>query len=326
MELFVKKFENCKFSEPNLVEDTEKNKYFSLFREAYKRIHWMLGFSYQMSRKIFNISEEIWEELVELTSLSANEGEGFDINNYYGVFYKDFIVAIVEDNIQEDINNFFKFIDSISESSIVTSNNIKLKAIIPAISEESSNEEFTPVMVIEMDYFTGYYCCFSGTYDGERILLNKKPILETSDIEEFVQYNFEYELKLLSSLGKSLDSYNRNLNHIPASMREVLDILDIIEADIRTNDEGMVVSISGIENSSFFMNFFNQFNIPFKSLKKMSWLRKSLKRDSLSVDDLVKASTNSFMKDVSVPIRVLTYVSNMNYSGADSIIVEEETK
>jgi hypothetical protein len=79
------------------------------------------------------------------------------------------------------------------------------------------------------------------------------------------------------------------------SLREVLEVLKIVGVEVEANDEGAVASISGLNDADKVVSFLQSFGIPFKSIKKLSNLRKSLKHNNLSLDSLLTSLSNDLI-------------------------------
>lgn len=112
------------------------------------------------------------------------------------------------------------------------------------------------------------------------------------------------------------------------SLREVLDIIKIAKLDISLDDNGMVYGIVGIDKTDELKEFLNSFDMPYKSLRKLTYLRKSLKYKDLTIDGMLNILTSEYMSPYnSVNAYLISYLMRIYYSqDSDRNIAETELK
>lgn len=335
-----KMFNVKKFDEVSLIDPVsfkarnkgENEKYISLNKEIQREIYKNLGFSSQTSKKIYDISTDVWRDVVNLRSQNTKDGVPLDIEKYnfvsFGTDENEFFVSITHSKgIESSIEKFEKMISDYGCTYFVNREYV-LQVVIPI---KVDNEDITPVLVLDIDLMNGLYRGYNGVIKSDgNIILSSKPVIQEAEFSKFLSSGFEYELRMSAKLAESICSkYDRGeASKIHLSVKEVIDILGRSKIDIITDPAGNIESIIGTSYADKFRNFFNSFNMPFKSLKKLSFLRKSLKQNSLTLSDMVDIVSEEFFSDINnCNGLVISELLKIYYSmEADSNVISEELK
>lgn len=331
----VKKFDEVSLIDPvsfKVRNKGENEKYVSLNKEIQREIYRNLGFSSQVSKRIYDISVDVWKDVVSLRSQNTKDGTPLEIEKYsfvsFGTDEDEIFVSITHSKgIESSIKKFEKMISDYECTYFVNRNGV-LQVVIPIRIDD---EDITPVLALDIDLINGLYRGYNGVVkqDGN-IILSSKPSIQEATFDDFLSSGFEYELKMSAKLAKSICSnYNRDeASKIHLSVKEVIDVLAKSKIDIITDPAGNIESIIGTSYADKFRNFFNSFNMPFKSLKKLSLLRKSLKQNSLTLSDMVDIVSEEFFSDTNnCNGLVVSDLLKIYYSmEADSNVISEELK
>ena len=332
MKLFnVEKFDEVELIDPVSLKVRNKGedyRYIALSKEMQREISRTLNISTQVSKKLYNLSEKMWKGTIE--TMASQVEDGFDLSSYnyvsYGTDEDKYFISITHNSVDKLIQNFESLISNY-ECTYFVNNNYVLQMTIPVASEDDG----TSVFILDMDLSNGIYRGYNGVVlsDGN-IITPSKPVISSNDFSEFVASNFLYEFNMSAKLYPSLiKNYSRDeASKIHLSVREVIDILNLSKIEIITDAAGNIEMIYGTSHPDKFKNFFNSFNMPFKSLKKSSLLRKSLKQNHLTLCDMLDIISEEYFSDANnVNGFVISKLLSIYYSmESDVNVVKEELK
>lgn len=303
-------------------------------KEAQGYINGKLKLSSSFSKKLFDVSKRCWKEIIIERSVDENGEIQLDLNSKEMSFLRieDKILAITEsENIKENVERFFNDIEKYSTMEVDKKNGFT--KVILENKEREENSPYEPIVLLELDYSSGNYRAFNGLrlIDSGCMILIKKPAVNTWSLPEFLGlFNSDAELGMSEKLSEQLYSeflsYNKDLR---LSVREVLQFLRnsgvVIEVDDNT---GLVSAVPGIsqEYADKFIEFFNSFDMPFKSLLKLGYLKKSLKSNDFTILDMLEFLSNEY-KNPMLKISGYTLsdaISMLDNGESDSTIVESE--
>ena len=330
--LSLKKLENVAFYEPSTLSynsEEGKTEYVFLSKGVARSIYSNIRLSLQTSNKIFGISREVWKTVIEIVCKDqSKDNKEFDLNNFKFLLLGDgkMVLDITDSQeTEEDIMTFMTFLGSHC-SHVLETHSFGYKIIIEG-DHESDIDEF-PVMVVDFDYINGLYRVYTGAYFDEKFVLNSKPVIFESRLSLFLAKaeNLEYEMTLTEKLFTGLkESYSEDSSSV--SVREVLDIISQSKTEVEVDENtGMVSQVDMLDGQTI-VSFLNFFNIPYKALKKMALLRKSLKSDTTTVDDVLRVLSRNLREIGNINGRVVANLLSASLSGSvDSSVVKEELK
>lgn len=252
--------------------------------ECRKLIYSKLGLSFSASKQLFKIDTMLWSELIELKMNQLEDNKDFfeqaQFIEYSGMLISD---CSDEDNFNEMRDSFISDLESFNIESFDSDVTGNMKVICK--SESDTESDYDTILFISFN-ISGWFSIHTGVISNNKIYLFKKASLEKSSLYEFISL---LDIKSLYTITESLPIPDLDFS-VKLSVREVIDVIKGIYSDVDMDDEnGLIASLSGLNpnDSAKISNALNAFGIPYKSLKKLKFIRKSLKVTSLTVDDLM---------------------------------------
>lgn len=273
--------------EPFLIREGSgvSTKYYGINNPAKKYLYNSIGIKSKLSNDLHNLDESIWRSIIDT---KYNESE-FSFDDQGAVILRGDIIEFLSsdsyDNFLTIFNKFILSLKSYEDSGILTSYFNEFKVVNLVFRKEEA------VVIASLDFNNGWYSVHSGIFDEETFILFPNPEIETSSFNEFIiLFNIEdtiTSMKLLSDfhadkLGLDLEE---NL-----SLREIFDILKSLRCQISLDEEKFVSSIPGMstDNSNIIVSFLNSFGSTFKSLKRLSYLRKTFRTGKISSGEMLR--------------------------------------
>ena len=305
---------NVTLDEPNVIkyylENDTKPKYATLEKEALKFIFDIaLKFPSTVSAKIYDISPDIWREIVDLR-MKQNVDFKLDDYTYVMLAEQDIVISLTSLDLQGSLDAFDAVYTKYNGYSTISAYNT-MNIVFSGEQEDGTN--YKPVMLFDVCISDGKYKVYSGVIKEGRYILASAPVVDETSFELFITKNFEYEMGMTIKLSDgTADRYSiEKGKNIKLSVREVIEFLKKAKIKVNTNDDDIVESFDGITNSDALLSFFDTFNMTYKSLTRLPLLRKSVKCDGLVLDDLLKI----FSEDL------LTYTNNIKSETIASILL-----
>lgn len=340
--LKIMNLKNPRLIEPEMIdtdEATKKSEGFEttqvgMWNSGARALYRGIGISKQFSNKLFDISSDIWEAVVDMKSAEpkGDPKKPFVLADKVFVGDSGTLVDIIDEEravevdfpaLLEKFNNYMATSENVSSiRHICEGYNIVIA------DENKTDEEGMPVVTIDYNIIDGVYRVYSGAYKDGRLIITSKPVFEDIDLVKFLSFDLKYEFETSEKLYESsLAMYEPD--YTPLSVREVLDVLNLVACDIQIDKEdgGYVANINGLLDEGRVTKFLNGFGYPFKTLKKMSYLRKSFKCDGLTTDDLLKILTRTYFEGETVNSRAISRLLQISYSNtADRTVIKDELK
>jgi len=331
------KFRKVTLEEPCIIRCEEENgeeNLYELQKDALKQIYEELNYTVQLSKKLFDLSRDIWIDLLEYRSTKGRV-EKFDLTDYYYVIHNnETICSISKLDITEKISIFEATINSFPHTEFSNIQGVLQIDLTASISEIEDNTLPIPKMFFDLDLVNGTYKVYSGAEKDGRIIINSIPAIDEDNFTNFISSNIAYEIKMTERLSKNI--FNTYLVDVadssPLSVREVLNILKKAKIKpILSSDGAEIESFDGIgdlENQDCILDFLQSFGMPYKSLSKLSELKKCLKHDDFTIDDMLKFLTSEYLEVISgVNAEVIAYLLNLHFSrGSDVEVIKTEVK
>ena len=226
----------------------------------------------------------------------SNDTDIHDLSNYNYIVNGSNIVAMTELDLSQQMDKFDKFCEDVSANYFVNDVGTVQVSVTTDIADD-----FMSAVLVDMDISNGYYTMYSGVIYNERIITIIKPIMETWTFEEFMSIvDIENEVSMSARMAENVrDLYDPSIaDNMVMSVREVLDVIKQSRCDVMLDDDGFVSSIDGMsrESSTVITRFINSFKLPYKSLKKLRYLRKSLRYDSVTIDGMLEILSHEYFE------------------------------
>ncbi len=329
----VEKFHKVRLSEPSIISVLKNETQIDedtlvLSKESQRILNQKLGLSPSFSNRLFKISKEAWNIAISEKSVNEDGELVCDLNSedIKYIMRNNKVISIDEsENIDSNLEKFMSNLDKIENQIIELST-----GITKIIFRSSKENDITPIVVLEMDFINGLYRAYNGIESGCYKFVTGKPSVEKWKLGEFlesfdanVELNMSIKMKdgMASELEEDLD------NNASMSVREVLQVLRNLGAVVNTDDFGMVESIDNIPESynDRFIEFFNSFDMPFKSLVKLNYLKKSIRTNDYTIVEMLEFLSNQYT-NVSINVRCSSIADTLRMLGSDSDkkILEDE--
>lgn len=311
----VKKLINPSLVEPSVIEALDDNgnpKFYSLQKEAIRYLYRNLAMSYSSSKILFKADKTSWKNYIIQQSTREELEKVFTIDNKYFVIIGSMIVAIVEKDITEKVNEFFNGINS---TFLKMDNNSIVYAEEVTVRDDNK-------IYFEFDFINGIYKIAYGMKLDDIYVLTS-PCVYIRNIEDLVNYNIEYEYNLLTNIVLTLGFKvsTDDLRNTKLSIREILEIARICKIKFYVDKVGLVdpVQCSNEDMVNTIAEKLRLTGIPLKSLKHMKYLEKSMKITDITVYDIVKIYIDSFTKpNCYYSLDLMNYIFyNVYYSCGD---------
>lgn len=279
--------------EPDIIKDSEDDSVFVMNRSFKKNLYGRLGLSESVSRSLHKIDAGIWGRVIKMKLDESEEISSFNIKCI--VSNGNMLISNLSNVVDFDEDKYYSCIESFIEDINSFDNIEEVNSYVTGITRVYlSNEDSDALLLLEIDVSSGWYTLYNGFKNKEFIYLFKNPCVATSNLRDIVMN--EGLLKAQYEMTKQFVTPNLNLDTC-VSVRELLDFIKFIKADVEIDDEdGLLASISGLspEASDKIAGAVNAFMTPYKSLKKMKFLRKSIKISSLTFGDLLSIIRNNY--------------------------------
>lgn len=291
----------------------------------------LLGIKPKLSKDLMVTDSDLWKALIDKRSDNGEKLKDIDL-----VLFMQSIIAIEGTDEDADYGafstNLTEFIDycsSFNEEDIQSC--IDAAGVLKILFKNSyPSQNKSAVVITSLDLKNGFYAIHSGFINTKnQLVLYSTPIIKTPLIEEFMRDASSYIAGELATQSKMIETgylpdYNTSTN---MSLSEILRTLKMFGAEITTDDEGACISISGIdaEDSIRIITHLNAFGMPFKSLKKLHHLRKSLKNSRISVGDILGICNKELMNpDLKISAWTISDMSKIFRGSGDQEIINSE--
>lgn len=347
IKLEFKKPTGIKFIEPSMLsakvndEDVE-NSFLEMFGEARSYVYGNLRLSQSLSNQVYKISDKAWNEIISAKLVDENDEPTLELNKEdlkYIITGDNNLVSITEAaNLEANWNKFETDImadkPGIKVDDIYNGEEMLQRFIV---TKEISGKPYSAVNVIELDFKYGYFVVYSGIkYNNDGVIvLMEKPSLAKQKIGEFLEaLDLETEISLSEKMSlliaQDFELSDKLTSKI--SVRELLDIMKFanmkVDFETEKGSEGKALKIIGIEeeDSNKICETLNSFKIPFKSLSKMGFLKKSFKQDNLNfMEVLTMLSKYIYSTNLNVNGRLLTVIAQTLLSkNYDQAVIKTE--
>jgi len=312
-------------SEPYLIKTGTgvNSTYFKMNGSTKYNVYSMIGLKPKLSGDLYNLDSAIWSSIIDS---KINDSE-FDFADYKAIIFRGSIVDIVEKSSYDE-SIFDKFVLSLkkfSDSKILTCFFNSFDTMNLVFKKDKA------LVIASMNFNTGWYSVHSGICLDTTYILFPNAEIETSsfiefmimfNIDEFIDSATAMSIQDIETLGFDLD--------VNLSLREVLDILKDTRCSISLDEENYVASISGMstDNSKIIVDFLNSFGSTYKSLKKLSFLRKVFKTGKISPRIIMKILSEEIGSEaLNIHGYTLAKVSRIcSTEEFDKKIIEEEIR
>jgi len=336
----VEKIKDLQLCEPMLFtystakdDGTPKKEFLSMTTGAAKEFYGNLGIPKQTSKQIFEKSPEIWKVFIAELFQKAYDGDKhFDLTEHYVIRNGNEIVGFTLDDLDSWARELNILINSECNNLIMNAfDGVQAPFFLDSVLV--NEEEVTPIFLLDMDFKSGKYRGYNAISDkAGRICTLTAPSFELDKFEDLLRCNIENECDVTRKLASQIvvmSKYDKVKEDRVLSVREVIDVLKCMGADVVLDKSERVVDITVVAPTmkTEIIKFFNAFGIPYKSLKSMPTLRKSLKYDHITVGNMLDmCSTEYFNPNNKADGQLLSMLMAKYLIELDKDIVVSEMK
>lgn len=318
-----------------LIRRNDPNKpkqFLPMNKSTSKEVYGNLGISKQVSNKVYNVDPNTWKQLITICSTKQDDDGNvntFNLSDYSFIVYEDTIVGITtNEDIADSIDKLFDMFD---EFKYCLANSAP--GIIKIVLDIETYDTCAIICMVEMNFDRGIYKMSMGVRDDSRIILMPASVLK-GEFEKFLEPDdIRYEISLNKSIITNVLNKNGSINmdeiysyangiNIKLSLREVLDVLKASGIKMILEKNGTVSTDNDTSDLSL-SEYFNMTGQTFKSLKKLSYLNKSIKFPSIDInlDEMLLYVSSMFTEDyiVSDGIDMLVDIYNKEISDFETI-------
>lgn len=317
--------------EPEIIKFQEDVKLIG--GELYRKIYSNLGISRSVNNKVFNTDTEIWRAFIR--KVQGDKLEDFSISNqtYLYLDNKDIAISIVSEGTKSRI---LSFIDSMKKYDCKIIGGESSHIIHISYNDCVYSKDYLsmfPYIIVKIDHVNGIFK-YDVLYkivdhsDNSIVIVGIEKNQRKSDLLTLLSCTIDNEIQFLSKMAERSFGYVKYVmnNTEKISVRELTDTIKRLGCKFILKEDGNLERVSELVDSSGVVNMINSFNTPFKSLNKMSLLRKSLKRDSMTSVDLLKIiSANRTLPCFSDPGLVISnFCNSIGNRVLDGDVVRDE--
>lgn len=320
--------EDMNIYEPFLLRGDKgiNTKYYNMNNSSKQYLYNSIGIKSKLSNDLYNLDVPIWKSIIDSKYCESD----FDFSNYKAIILRGEIIEFINEENSEDLfedlfNTFILSLKKYEDSGVLVSYFNEFKTMNLIFKKDKA------IVIASLDFNNGWYSVHSGLYHDMTYILFPNAEIETNSFNEFIKL-FKIDELMNIALAMSVqdvESLGFNFN-TSLSLREVFDIIKNIRCLITLDEDNYVASISGMstENSNIIVEFLNSFGSTFKSLKKLSFLRKVFRTGKLSSGLILKIISEEIGSEaLNINGYTLANISKIcSTEEFDKKIIEEETR
>lgn len=312
--------------EPFLLKSTNNegdSKFYNMNRKVRDLVYSILELDKRMSEKLYQYDSDLWRRLIE--SIYDNKGEEVFNKNFVTYGSQGVLIDTVENPVDfaENITEFCKQLDEYDSEAVCNSSG----TIVTKICDLSVS---TAVLLICMNFDKNTYTVHQGRLSPDgHIYLFPNPSVLSYDLYEFISsminMNIEEQLEVTSNIVNSSDEDENSLN-VNLSVREMIDFIKRSKLILTEDEMGIIKDIEYVDDSEIKSKLLSELSVmPYKSLKKMNYLRKSIKWTTITVNEMLELLSNSINEYTSIDGFLLSDLRNISVNtNSDKMVVESE--
>ena len=317
--------------EPAMITFSEDGveKHSLVNKTAKYQVYDLIGVKPKLSADLYSTDNEVWEELISKHADPLHTDVPL-------ILWNDSLIGIYGTNpdddygdLEENISNFISDIYGLHDSGFTVDSVLDSSGCFKIVIKSALINEMTAVIMCTLDFRNGYYAVHSGFItDHNEIILYSTPVVATPLIEEFF-FNYSAITSEMATQVKMLQSNLISPYDTSATMSvgEVLWAIKRIGTQIIPDEMGACMSISSMnpDDSTKIVSYLNAFNMPYKSLRKLHHLRKSLRDTHMTVGEMLSIMNSELMNpDLTVSAWTISDMSGLFRGAGDQAIIKSE--
>lgn len=303
--------------------DSENTVSFELLKGAIEYLHKKIDIKLVTSKELYKKSDDIWRQLRDRQLENCLEGvreeEQFSLTKstvLYLALAQGDIVDIQDFKTDDKVNDFKdkhqKFVIDFTTNTSANKwyqdgKNGLIKYIFYDKSTDFENDEYIPILLVEMNHQKSTYKVYTGVliYKSFTLLPSLSCDLDCDRLTDFVLH-FDMEGMLEHSKEKAEELYSAYLkfmkNPIEISVRELTTLLKKVGYEIKIyNDEQIhpLEKFSDEANNQRVQDFYNKFRFVtgenVSDLMKLSDFRKTFRYNKLTILDILEILSKEYL-------------------------------
>lgn len=280
--------ESVEFNHPKYIrlnsEDYEENQsVFEIYKGAEKYLYKRLNIKPNTSKEVYKLSESIWKQLIDkqIRECEEDEHDKFSLNDDKTIYLCSEdrgLVDIFKISNEEELENFEqkleKYVIDITTTEktkkfFTDSKDDTLKLVCYDSDADLPNEEYTPVVLMELNVKKSIYKVYTGIiiYNNFTFIPSLETYMDTDvfnrfirgfDLNDCLDYSKENAENVYTTYRQLLD------NDTEISVRELLHLMNSVGYKIALSEDNQIGEIKNLndeENNLEIQNFFNTFNL-----------------------------------------------------------------
>lgn len=302
---------HLKWIEPFIIKDVDNNRTYQMNNKVMGELCSLLNLNKTLVKKLYEFDQELWGQAVSIamSNVETNPLKTCDFICYDG----NKLIDIYEDEEAGDEMTIFRdtFVSGMKGFDFNTIINSSNKII-----SLCSSPDYDSVLLFTINFSGSSYTVHQGKLANNRLNLFSKPLAECYNIIDFLSSILSIHDQL-EECDEIVEYMTFNSNPVYLSVREILDYTkaigckDIFDFD----DKGAVCDIqySNPKTVSIKTEIVKSMNsMPYKSLNKLKYLKKSLRDTSVTAQDMLEFITDNLLNTYfSVDGYIIAQLCNM---------------
>lgn len=322
------KFDVVEFSSPEklstkLTEDEKYDTYY-LKKGAQEYIHRKIDLKLSASKAVYKKNESIWHNLATYCLDEVNDeslkGKYFNLVKNNMIYITDKfnnVIDIYEGTDEDSVNEMVELVNKFNLYLTTSEKSNKfytdgkggiLKFICYDASTDITADDYTPVIILELNTDKSVYKCYIGIliYKTFTLIPNINPSLATNSYCDFLKY-FDSDDLLTRAEEFASDSYVKYQSFVTnskeVSVREVRSILKKAGYSLTLRDERSIDKISDLvdeESNDKIQTFFNTFELTTGEsaydVLQLSQLKQIFRYNKLTLLDLLTIMSKEYLQ------------------------------
>lgn len=303
---------NLKWIEPYVVKDKKENRVYQISNKVMNEICKILKLNKTLVKKLYEFDQSLWSDMVSI-AIGDVDYDPF-ISSDFICYEGNKLIDIYDEGSGDEFilhrDTFVQGMNGFKFDTIINSN----KQIISLCSSE--DDKYESILLFTIDFINSVYCVHQGKMMNDKLYLFSKPLADCWNIIDFLASipSIEDQVKQCDEIIEYM-TFNNNPAFL--SIRELLDYTKSIGCKDLFNydDRGIVSDIEYSNPKTVKIKekiIKNMSSMPYKSLNKLQYLRKSLRDTDMHAQEMLEYMTDNLLNEYfSINGYVIAQICNM---------------
>ena len=292
-------YKSVVLEEPDMLKCTTESgdiEILMMGKDAITFIYSLMGIPFNASKKLFEKSRELWENLKLECTIANDQFKGF--HNYTYLVYQDNVAMAVFDLPVEDVIYECELFDAGLETA-TTQYTINRDGVIKLMCKtKQESDGCYSVFLMDINPTKGIYTAYNGILTPEYLIVLSNPICHTKSFYEFMTtVDVENEIKMSDKMFGNIYTIFADeveTSNTKASLREVIDLLKKSKCEVTLDGKKKLASLS-LVGSENLVKMINSYNMEYKPLIKQETLKNSLTYGDVKILEILEILTKNYM-------------------------------